>query len=267
MKKIRTNFFIIMFSVLFVSTTGFAQNVIKGTVVDRKGNPVVGTKITMKSGAVVTTDFDGRFEIEGVKGDRAVANCVGMQEKKFGLKPDMVVKLKKTTGWNRKPSKYSPFITLNGAYIGGHHNDVPGVGIMGGIVKSVGLYGKVIISVDDITGKTRTISDVNSANKSYFWTNGDRTSGYRQFAVGGIVRLGCPLHFCLGAGLFSYKECCALVPDAAGNTNRIAYSKGVAALVDFGWLLSFKHFTMGLTGSVAPSGAGGSFSLGLGYKF
>lgn len=264
----KTRIFVVLIALFTVCFTGFSQNTIKGKVVDKKGNPVVGTRITLNNGTIATTDFDGCFEIEAVTGEKAVANCVGMQEKKFKMKDDMVIKLTKTNGWNRKPTKYSPFVMLQGGKLVDEQGAA--VGVMAGMVKKIGWYAKFMVSIDDISGKNGYDVDVTSdrgINIGNYWTTGNYTVGYRQFTAGGVIRLGCPLHLCLGAGVCDICKYAYLVPDASGKVSRIKATRNVYTTLDCSLMLAFKHFTMNLsaTGNVGSKTA--MASIGFGYKF
>lgn len=250
-------------ALLFVSGAAYAQdmtNTIKGKVVDRKGNPVVGTKITLKNGGIVTTDFDGAFEIAASPKEKAVANCVGMQEKKVKMKDGMVIKLTKTTGWNRKPTKFSPFVMLQGG-ISFTGNNTPVIGIKGGMVKRVGWYASVVSTTDIFSGKKADVEfDRNERYSSRYWET-NSYSTMRVFSLGAVFRLGCPLHLCLGICGYKMSGYYNLYPDINGNIHSVLSYSYFDPAVDLGLMLSFKHFTMDVSLHAA------SATLGIGYKF
>lgn len=205
-------------------------------------------------------DFDGAFEIAASPKEKAVANCVGMQEKKVKMKDGMVIKLTKTTGWNRKPTKFSPFVMLQGG-ISFTGNNTPVIGIKGGMVKRVGWYASVVSTTDIFSGKKADVEfDRNERYSSRYW----ETNYYctmRVFSLGAVFRLGCPLHLCLGICGYKMSGYYNLYPDINGNIHSVLSYSSFDPAVDLGLMLSFKHFTMDVSLHAA------SATLGIGYKF
>lgn len=78
-----------------------AQNTYMGTVTDRKGNPIAGVRVADKSGAFTTTDLYGRYEFttQGKPG-RLSFDLVGFNPRKTGVKPDMNVRMIKSSVFN-----------------------------------------------------------------------------------------------------------------------------------------------------------------------
>lgn len=254
---------------LFVSGAAFAQGTITGKVIDRKGNPVVGTKITLKDGGTATTDFDGAFEIEATNGDKAVANCVGMKEKKVRMSDDMVIKLDKNNAWSYKPTSFSPFVMLQGGWVPGNAgNDKAIIGLKVGMVKNFGWYISLNITPDDFMGKTKHDVVPNDWPKDYWYDKESFGGAFRQVSAGAIFRLGCPLHFLIGLGAYQSADYYNLYPDASGKTHRIETNSELFYAWDLGFMLSFKHFTMDFSTSLLrDNGVRPIFVCGVGYKF
>ena len=60
----------------------FAQNKIKGTVVDKDNQPLMGVQVKSETGDVaVTTDLDGRFEITVPEGSKLTFSMLGTKSK------------------------------------------------------------------------------------------------------------------------------------------------------------------------------------------
>ena len=78
-----------------------AQNTYKGTVTDRKGNPIAGVRVMDKSGVFTTTDIYGQYEFtpQGKPGRLSFA-LVGFNPRKTGMKPDMNVRMIKSSVFN-----------------------------------------------------------------------------------------------------------------------------------------------------------------------
>ncbi len=74
-----------------------AQNSYKGTVTDRKGNPIAGVRVADKSGAFTTTDLYGQYELttQGKPG-RLSFDLPGFNPRKAGAKSDMNVRMNKS---------------------------------------------------------------------------------------------------------------------------------------------------------------------------
>ena len=78
MSKIR--FLLIVFSLLLMSTCGYAQTTtLRGVVMDKSGEPIIGASVTVKgSGNGSITDLDGKFSIPNVgENDVLVISYIG----------------------------------------------------------------------------------------------------------------------------------------------------------------------------------------------
>jgi len=61
------------------SAMGFAQNVVKGTVSDESGNPLIGATVQLKSTNYGTiTNFDGKYELKAKVKDVLIFSYMGM---------------------------------------------------------------------------------------------------------------------------------------------------------------------------------------------
>ena len=86
--------FIALLAALFGSfVLASAQTAVNGTVVDAKGEPVVGAAVYVEGFQSVgtLTDLDGRFTIKSVpeKGKYIVASCMGYKDQRLAVKPTL----------------------------------------------------------------------------------------------------------------------------------------------------------------------------------
>lgn len=94
----RTRLFFLTLSALLCSLTAFAQQTIRGRVVDEGGTPVVGAVVMIEGKNVATiTDENGIYDIEAREGDKLVFSSLGYQETEAtagkGETLDVVMKL------------------------------------------------------------------------------------------------------------------------------------------------------------------------------
>lgn len=164
---------------------------ISGIVLDQKNQPLPGAKVEVEGeSAYVYTDLDGRFHIKcGPKAKRVVVSYPKMPDVKEKIRPEMTVHIGRT--WLDAPDHYQWFAGANvGIALLGVRGDSYGIygdsdlkdnysgvnfSIMGGRVKKVGWYAKA-----------------NVASSSSFNMSGA--------CLGGIFRLGSPLHLYIGVG-------------------------------------------------------------------
>ena len=93
MEKLK-NFFL-SFVLLSVSTVMYAQTEIKGTVVDTKGETIIGATVMEKGTSNGTiTDFDGNFTIKVKEGAILVFTYIGYQTAELPAQQDMKVTMK-----------------------------------------------------------------------------------------------------------------------------------------------------------------------------
>lgn len=208
-----------------------AQNVLKGRVVDAKGNPISGAKVENAKGSEqTTTDMNGQFSLE-TEGDVKKVNVyyMGMQTAHKKAKPDMLVKMGGISWWKQKPDKYRWFVGPQVAFL---ESNVPNFGVMLGRVKNWGWYAHGVYSplpaYDGGTGNDR-------------WFTGSMEKGYAMATVGVVRRLFCPLHFYTGIG-YGWRRIAWKTPDGGVYRHAIDSYEGVAW--DFGIQLRIKHILL-----------------------
>ena len=85
---------LMMLMALFVSATSFAQG-IKGTVIDERGEAVIGATVSDKADAknATITDFDGNFTINVKAGQAIVVSYIGYESQEVAAKNGMTISL------------------------------------------------------------------------------------------------------------------------------------------------------------------------------
>lgn len=113
-----------------------AQNSYKGTVTDRKGNPIAGVRVADKSGAVTTTDLYGQYELTlPDKPGRLSFDLVGFNPRKAGAKSDMSVRMIKSSVFN-SPNYGSHFFLGVQVATAETSMRAPSIGINLGVLKN-----------------------------------------------------------------------------------------------------------------------------------
>lgn len=167
-----------------------AQNVVSGWVIGPDGDPVAGAQVkSSKSNESTTTDSEGKFSLET---DYAVKRINVSSEgfktiKKLPTEENMVIRMAETTWWNATPTKYQWLVGVD--VVLPYTELKPALGLMVGRVKKFGWYAKFAY--------WPAKSDGDGYN--YFYT-GRNSTGYCSYFAGGMMRLGCPIYFYLGAG-------------------------------------------------------------------
>lgn len=154
MKKI----FIVLITLLVFGVPGQAQEtkdfqttrVIRGAVIDKKGNPLPGATVRATGGAeYVTTDADGSFSIEvPIWLESLTALYPGLRNNKMEITAydTMIFKLKSL-------DRVYGFVDLMFANVwqvkptGGHNDKVQQLGIMGGAYRKWGGYAKIMFGL------------------------------------------------------------------------------------------------------------------------
>lgn len=233
-----------------------AQNIVKGTVVDKDGNPIPGVKVQIKDGTESTiTELDGTFVLETANPAKKVTvHYAGMQSKDQKVKPDMIIKMSTSNWWNTKPDKYSWIISVQGAFPEeGVKN--PSIGLMVGRVKNFGWYLKGVYSKGEST-------DCDYAPQ--YWTTGNDKRSFYAATAGIIARMKSPIHLYCGAGYVNRNVAWELSDGAYAKHTEYTYS-GLA--VDCG--LMIKLGKIAINGGTMYSIDGGEFvgNFGIGYCF
>lgn len=233
-----------------------AQNIVKGTVVDKDGNPIPGVKIEIKGGTESTiTELDGTFVLETANPvQKVTVHYAGMQSKDQKVKPDMIIKMSTSNWWNTKPDKYSWIISAQGAFPeGGMKN--PSFGLMISRVKNVGWYLKGVYSKGEST-------DCDYALR--YWTTGNEKRSFYAATAGVIVRMKSPIHLYCGAGYVNRNVAWELADGAYAKPTEYSYS-GIA--VDCGLMIKFGKFA--INGGTMYGLDEGEFvgNFGIGYCF
>lgn len=271
---------------LFLAVAGFvpllaAQDVVTGTVVDKDGNPLPGVKIEIPgTPETVISDLDGTFTItrSDLSKKKLLATYACMSPRKMKMKDGMVIKMKESNWWNQAPDEWNWFAEAIVAipnnpgdeYGGGQNVFNPAYGLMIGRVKKFGYYLK---GVTNTFGKSADQYDEGDAGYIGFIQKSRST--YWSVTAGGIVRLGCPIHFYAGIGYAAYRY---YIENMSGNWYDVSYRKHDNFVVDLGFIMRIKRITISLGGTMAPRTTYGSAddpgheikvagNFGIGYSF
>lgn len=259
MKRI---FFVIALCLMGV-LSGYAQEVVTGTVVDSKNNPIPGARVELEGRSeYCMTDIDGTFRIESpVTVQKVKVSYVGLKTVTKKITPDMVVKLGR--GWRDAPENYQWFAgaMIGSAVIGDEYECVGdlGFGFKGGRVKKIGWYVSTFMNPGLFGGEDKMFSAV----------------------AGGIFRLWCPLHFYIGFGYgyTSYPSHADYIPSwdegaypgmiGSEYFDDIHRSGGGHGALDLGWMFRVKRIgiDLGTTFVLCDDCATGAFRLGVSYFF
>ncbi len=231
---------VIMLSCLLSASVQFvsAQNVLKGRVVDTKGNPISGAKVENAKGAEqTTTDMNGEFSLE-TEGNVKKVNVyyMGMQTAHKKAKPDMLVKMGGISWWKQKPDKYRWFVAPQVAIVETDNQPAgalkPSFGFMFGRVKNWGWYAKGVYS---------SMPDNDGSTEQNRWFTGDVKQGYALASVGVIRRLFSPLQFYTGIG-YGWRRVAWKTPD--GSVCRYDADSHDGIAWDLGMQLRIKHVVL-----------------------
>ncbi|HIT48479.1 MAG TPA: hypothetical protein IAC34_03180 [Candidatus Coprenecus stercoripullorum] len=190
--------------------SAYAQDAVRGKVVDRHGNPIPGVKIEFNNGRdSVFSGLDGTFTLgSGAARGGMEAFHSGMKPARARISDGMTVTMSPETWWNREPLKHSFFISLQtGTRIDGFGTaTAPSLGIMFGTVKRWGWYIRALTWLDGYEGNMSPNNYSSEhyggeAAPGYWWTTGRTKKNHTVLTIGAIARLGCALHLYFGAGL------------------------------------------------------------------
>ena len=115
-----------------------AQNTYKGTVTDRRGNPIAGVRVADESGAFTTTDLYGQYEFATQDKPGSLSfDLVGFNPRETGMKSDMNVRMIKSSVFN-SPNYGSHFFLGVQVATAEKSMRVPTIGINLGVLKNRG---------------------------------------------------------------------------------------------------------------------------------
>lgn len=184
-----------------------AQNSYKGTVTDRKGNPIAGVRVADKSGAFTTTDLYGQYEFttQGKMG-RLSFDLVGFKPRKAGAKSEMNVRMIKSSVCVFNTPNYGKHFFL-GIQVATAEKSMraPTIGINLGLLKNRwGWYMDVLVPVfqylDAFPEYAGHDCDVHHYNDSYYLT-GERYSYACHLSTGVMIPFPLISSLYLDAGL------------------------------------------------------------------
>ncbi len=179
-----------------------AKDTVTGIVIGRNKEPIPGAKVEIVGQPYsVFTDIDGRFNIKCEPGAKKVlVSYPKARNVKKKISSDMTVQIGRT--WRQAPDNYQWFTGANigigltdvyfdhfydyGTLSYDDHFIAPNFSVMAGRVKKVGWYAKYMFT-------TPVKGHYDSYNRAHSMAA----------ILGGMVRLGCPLHLKLGLG-FGY---------------------------------------------------------------
>ena len=238
-----------------------AQNVVSGTVTDNDGNPIPGVKVEIVGTAMsVITELDGTFSIQTEQPAQKVRVVYsGMQTMVVNVTPDMVIKMSKTTWWNRVPETYSWIISPQMVFPETGTSN-PAFGLMVARVKELGFYAKFVFSPSE-----KTDGDYEPKGGIDPWTTGKDKRSYTAGAVGVMYRLKSATHAYAGLGYVDRKVAWQLAEESWLKNTEYSYS---GLVLDYGLLLRCGSFTV--NGGAMMSLSGGcnfAANVGIGFSF
>lgn len=164
---------------LLLGLAASAQNVFKGTVVDKQGNPIASAKVeVVGTETSCLTNLDGTYRLEApANSDMLKFSYLGMKAKTLKGKSDMTVVLRDASKLGGVYDNYEPVMMIQGLIPVTSQSVNPAAGIAFGQVKELGWYAKGL------------------------WSISNAENSYGAAIAGGMVRLGCPLYLYAGAGV------------------------------------------------------------------
>ena len=229
---------LVLFSLCLISVQ--AQTVIRGKIVDKKGVPVPGAKVSVKGGVESTlSEFDGSYYlIDGDDSKRVAVDYVGYNPRKVKISGNNIdIVMTKSNLWNRVPSKMNWLVSLQSTFP--ENFEQPSFGLMLGCVRKFGGYIKATGGF--LPGQTVETDEVKANLKTPLTT-----------ATGGvIIRLGSAMHLTFGGGYAARKAVLTVEHEGIKTpTDLSEYSYSTAA-VDMGIMLILGHININ-AGTIFP---------------
>lgn len=177
-----------------------AQSVVRGRVVDKKGLPIPGARVSVPGdNESVLSEFDGSYKIiVRDSTEKLVVDYVGYNTRKVKLsKADNVV-LNKTDAWNDVRGNnwmvalqmvFPEYTRINDKL----QPLMPSYGAMFGWCRKAGAYVKVLWR----NGRPSIESTFHPLG---LWTTGEHDSAYKALIAGAMFRLKSPFHLYVGVG-------------------------------------------------------------------
>ena len=182
------------------------KDTVTGIVIDKKKQPLPGAKVEIVGQSYSAfTDLDGRFNIKCDPGAKKVlVTYPKLKAAKKKIKPDMTVQIGRS--WKQNPEHFQWFVganigigaTLtditsgnNSSYYDDNYEDnfvSPTISVMAGRVREVGWYVKAFVN-----------PPVRMIDPDWSDFPDNKCSNFGAI-LGGMLRLGCPLHLYLGGG-------------------------------------------------------------------
>ncbi|MDE6521427.1 MAG: carboxypeptidase-like regulatory domain-containing protein [Muribaculaceae bacterium] len=245
------------------------KDTVTGIVIDKKKQPLPGAKVEIVGQSYSAfTDLDGRFNIKCDPGAKKVlVTYPKLRAAKKKIKPDMTVQIGRS--WKQNPEHFQWFVGANigigltetytssdNFYYNDYEDDFvsPTISVMAGRVREVGWYVKAFVN-----------PSVRMIDPDWSDFPDNKCSNFGAI-LGGMLRLGCPLHLYLGGGF---------VRTNFSNLNKVQYNySNYGWQIDIGLLFRIKdnfgiNWSMNLGGDTKHDAyMYGSFSnLGVCYFF
>ncbi|MDE5794974.1 MAG: carboxypeptidase-like regulatory domain-containing protein [Muribaculaceae bacterium] len=245
------------------------KDTVTGIVIDKKKQPLPGAKVEIVGQSYSAfTDLDGRFNIKCDPGAKKVlVTYPKLRAAKKKIKPDMTVQIGRS--WKQIPEHFQWFVGANigigltetytssdNFYYNDYEDDFvsPTISVMAGRVREVGWYVKAFVN-----------PSVRMIDPDWSDFPDNKCSNFGAI-LGGMLRLGCPLHLYLGGGF---------VRTNFSNLNKVQYNySNYGWQIDIGLLFRIKdnfgiNWSMNLGGDTKHDAyMYGSFSnLGVCYFF
>lgn len=236
-----------------------AQDIVTGRVVDKKGNPLPGAKVSIKHTPEIndtaTVDKNGNFSItwSNPYEKKMIVTYPGMNTRKVNVeKSGMNIKMAKTTWWNKKPERPELYAGLQMGFptYGTAH---PAMGVMAAYFKVVGVYAKFMRNLD-YASEPENYNGRDTYSDIYF--TGKTKLQYMSGSLGLSVRLKSPIYLLVGASVGKRN----LYWLGADGDYYQKENGDVKFSPELGIMFKYKHYAVN-------AGIGFGYNFGLGYIF